>query len=215
MLTTSPAASCEPPAADALPALAARRVSSREAILDAAEAVVLSDGAGHLTLDAVAERAGVSKGGLLYNFPSKEALLSAMIDRQVRRIEAGRLQAMEALPPQPGRELKACVLMAADTRLNNERRLGCATLAATAYNPQALEPLRAANRRRLDWVAAGAAADGVPFARSAVIALAVDGLCLLEIVQLSPFDAAQRASIIADLFRLVDETAAAASAARS
>ena len=201
--------------ADTQPTLA-RRASSRETILDAAEAVVLADGAAHLTLDAVAERAKVSKGGLLYNFPNKEALLAAMIDRQLRRIEAGRLQAMEALPPQPGRELKACVLMAADARLNGERRLGCATLAATANSPQALEPVRAANRRRMDWIAQGSAADGLPFARSAVIALAVDGLCLLEIVQLSPFDAAQRECIIADLLQLVDETAATAvSPARS
>ncbi len=207
MNVTSPAN--DSPAANALPAVA-RRASSREAILDAAEAVVLAAGAAHLTLDAVAERAKVSKGGLLYNFPSKDALLQAMIDRQVRRIEAQRLRAMETLPPQPGRELKACVLMAADPGLHGERRLGCATLAATANDPQALEPVRAANRRRLDWIAEGSAAAGLPFARSAVIALAVDGLCLLEIVQLSPFDAVERESIIADLLRLVDETAAAA-----
>ena len=208
MPANSPVPLCDAPeTADTQPTLA-RRASSRETILDAAEAVVLADGAAHLTLDAVAERAKVSKGGLLYNFPNKEALLAAMIDRQLRRIEVGRLQAMEALPPQPGRELKACVLMAADARLNGERRLGCATLAATANSPQALEPVRAANRRRMDWIAQGSAADGLPFARSAVIALAVDGLCLLEIVQLSPFDAAQRECIIADLLQLVDETAA-------
>ncbi len=192
----------------------ARRVSSRETILDAAEAVVLADGAAHLTLDAVAERAKVSKGGLLYNFPNKEALLQAMIDRQMHRIEASRLLAMESLPPQPGRELKACVLMAADTQLHGERRLGCATLAATANNPEALAPVRDAHRRRLDWITEGSAAAGLPFARSAVIALAVDGLCLLEILQLSPFDAAQRQRIIADLLQLVDETAAAAPSAQ-
>ena len=117
---------------------------------------------------------------------------------------------MEDLPPQPGRELKACVLMAADARLHREKRPGCATLAATANNSQALEPVRAAQRRRLDWIAEGSRADGLPFERSAIIALAVDGLCLLEMLQLSPFDAAQRQRIIADLLQLVDETAAAA-----
>ena len=191
-----------------LPTLA-RRVSSRENILDAAEAVVLDQGAAHLTLDAVAERAKVSKGGLLYNFPNKEALLQAMIDRQMRRIEASRLQAMADLPPQRGRELKACVLMADDARLHGERRLGCATLAVTANNPQALEPVRAAHRRRLDWIAEGSAAAGLPFERAMVIALAVDGLCLLEVLQLSPYDGEQRARIVADLLQLVDETVAA------
>ncbi len=201
----------EPPACLPLAdAVAARRPSNREIILDAAEAVVLADGAAHLTLDAVAESAKVSKGGLLYHFPNKEALLQAMIDRQVRRIESARLQAMQDLPPQRGRELKACVLMAGDARLHSERRLGCATLAATANNPQALEPIRAAHRRRLDWITEGSRADGLPFERAAIIALAVDGLCLLEILQLSPFDTAQRQRIIADLLQLVDETATAA-----
>lgn len=35
----------------------------QEALLDAAEAVVMHGGAGNLTFDAVARQAGVSKGG--------------------------------------------------------------------------------------------------------------------------------------------------------
>jgi AcrR family transcriptional regulator len=35
----------------------------------------------HLTLDEVAKTAGVSKGGLLYHYPSKEALLTAIVER--------------------------------------------------------------------------------------------------------------------------------------
>jgi hypothetical protein len=44
---------------------------SKDRILDAAERVVLRDGVTHLTLDAVAAETGISKGGLLYHFPSK------------------------------------------------------------------------------------------------------------------------------------------------
>ena len=44
---------------------------------------LVKTGAGKLTLDAVAERAGLSKGGLLYNFPTKDALLQAMIQRMM------------------------------------------------------------------------------------------------------------------------------------
>ena len=53
------------------------RKSSREKILDAAAELVAEIGAGRLTLEAVAEKAGLSKGGLLYNFPTKDALLQA------------------------------------------------------------------------------------------------------------------------------------------
>lgn len=44
-------------------------------------------GAGQLTFDAVAERAGVSKGGVLYCFPSKAALIAAMTERDLKRFE--------------------------------------------------------------------------------------------------------------------------------
>src|SRR5690349_19054927 len=50
-------------------------------ILTAAETVVLERGVSALTLDAVAEAAGLSKGGLIYHFESKEALIRAMIAR--------------------------------------------------------------------------------------------------------------------------------------
>ncbi len=48
-----------------------KQTIDRSALLDAAERVVLRDGAGQLTMDAVAAEAGVSKGGVLYAFPSK------------------------------------------------------------------------------------------------------------------------------------------------
>ena len=50
-------------------------------MLDAAEVVLTEQGAWRLTLDAVAEQAQVSKGGLLYHFPTKDALLQALVDR--------------------------------------------------------------------------------------------------------------------------------------
>lgn len=58
-----------------------KQTIDRGALLDAAERVVFRDGAGQLTMDAVAAEAGVSKGGVLYAFPSKDALIDAMFDR--------------------------------------------------------------------------------------------------------------------------------------
>ena len=55
------------------------RLKRYDTIIDAAEVVVAEVGAAHMTLDAVAGKAGISKGGLLYHFPTKEALLEAMI----------------------------------------------------------------------------------------------------------------------------------------
>ncbi|WP_240231395.1 TetR/AcrR family transcriptional regulator [Devosia lacusdianchii] len=58
-----------------------KQTIDRGAILDAAERVVLRSGAASLTIDAVAKEAGVSKGGVLYAFTTKDALISAMLNR--------------------------------------------------------------------------------------------------------------------------------------
>ena len=189
------------------PAKPSLRSSSREVILDAAEAVVLASGAAHLTLDAVAERAGVSKGGLLYNFPSKETLLQAMVDRNLRRLGQDHAAALERLPAGPGRELKAFAHMTVQKSMCCEKRLGGSLLAASANNPKLLEPVHRFHRWRLEMIDA-AARDGLPFERTAIASLALDGLCLLEMLGLSPFSTEQRANILDDLLHFIDETAA-------
>ncbi|MEV0594026.1 TetR/AcrR family transcriptional regulator [Nonomuraea cavernae] len=55
----------------------------RDELLDAAEEILCDQGSAALTLAAVADRAGVSKGGLLYHFNSKEALIKAMAERLI------------------------------------------------------------------------------------------------------------------------------------
>jgi len=59
----------------------ARPPHARERVLDAYEALLITDGERAATLDAVARAAGVSKGGLLYHFASKDDLAAAMIAR--------------------------------------------------------------------------------------------------------------------------------------
>ena len=195
---------------DAVP----RRPSHRERILDAAEAVVRDDGAAHLTLDAAAERAGVSKGGLLYHFKTKEALLQAMIDRHMRSLRERHAAALASLPPGPGRELKAWVLVAIAHEKNAaDKRMSCSMLAAAANDPRLTEPFHQFQQWRLRTVQEAAAA-GLPFTRAAVIILALDGLGLLELHQVSPYGP-QRRAILEDILRLIDETAAVGTAAQS
>ncbi|MGN9785656.1 TetR/AcrR family transcriptional regulator [Nonomuraea sp. ZG12] len=55
----------------------------RDELLDAAEDLLCDQGSAALTLSAVADRAGVSKGGLLYHFGTKEALIKAMVERLI------------------------------------------------------------------------------------------------------------------------------------
>lgn len=60
------------------------RPSVREQVLDAYQDILIESGSAAVTLDAVAARAKVSKGGLLYHFGSKDALLDGLVDRLLR-----------------------------------------------------------------------------------------------------------------------------------
>ncbi|NIJ05878.1 TetR/AcrR family transcriptional regulator [Frigoribacterium faeni] len=57
------------------------RPSAREAMLDSFEQLVVEAGERSATFDAVAAAADVSKGGLLYHFPSREALVDGLVAR--------------------------------------------------------------------------------------------------------------------------------------
>ncbi|AXK46888.1 TetR/AcrR family transcriptional regulator [Brachybacterium saurashtrense] len=77
-------------------------MSARDALLDAYQAILQEAGERATTLTAVAARAGVSKGGLLYHFSSKEALAEGLIARLDQLVEEDLLR-MRAAPDGPSR----------------------------------------------------------------------------------------------------------------
>ncbi len=175
----------------------------RERILDSAEQFVATEGARNLTLDGVAHAAGVSKGGLLYHFPSKDALLVGMLERHIDRLNARCAELKQRWPAAcASSELKAWILgVLGPHRLREE--VGAALIAAAANNPALLDGVR---RRYAEHVARLQAL-GPGFARAAVILLAVDGLMFGEAWRVTPFTPEQRERIVEELLRLADEVA--------
>lgn len=55
--------------------------NTRDRILDALQDILISDGYSSVTLELVARTAEVSKGGLLYHFPSKAAMMVGLMER--------------------------------------------------------------------------------------------------------------------------------------
>ncbi|CAM3675495.1 TetR/AcrR family transcriptional regulator [Nocardiopsis rhodophaea] len=60
---------------------------TRDRILDALQDILIEEGNSAVTLEAVAAAAGVSKGGLLYHFPSKAALMTGLVKRLADRAQ--------------------------------------------------------------------------------------------------------------------------------
>lgn len=77
-------------------------MTARDAVLDAYQAMLLEEGQRATTLEAVAARARVSKGGLLYHFKSKEALAEGLIER-LEALMAEDLEAMHSADDGPSR----------------------------------------------------------------------------------------------------------------
>lgn len=60
---------------------------AREKVLDAFESLLIEDGERAATMEAIARTAGVSKGGVLYHYASKEALEAALLARLQTRVD--------------------------------------------------------------------------------------------------------------------------------
>jgi len=73
---------------------------ARESVLDAFEGLLIVDGGRAATMDATARAAGVSKGGLLYHFASKDALEAGLVERLGRLVDED-IAAMTAAPEGP------------------------------------------------------------------------------------------------------------------
>lgn len=185
---------------DALPA---PQADARSRILEAAAAIVRTRGVNGLTLDAAARDAGVSKGGLLHHFASKEALLAAMIDRLAGFLEAEFRAMVEAQPPGPGRIARACLEwgFGEGEHACNERhdRAAAALLAAFHHDPALIEPVRALIAR----IRAEIAADGLPPGHGEAISAASDGLFMARLFRLYAPSQAERMAMRAALARLI------------
>ncbi len=81
----------------------------RAGLMDATAEIIIEKGLSGLTLDAVAQRAGVSKGGLIHHFASKHALILGL-NREILAEYARFIDEYVAADPQPrGRFIRAYI----------------------------------------------------------------------------------------------------------
>jgi len=162
-----------------------RSIPTKQRILEAAELVVLRDGVGHLTLEAAAAEAGLSKGGVLYHFPTRDSLVSAMVDRIIEEFEediASYLpEAGTAEASLPGAYARAYVRATLEPVAPGQERLGAALLAAAAAEPVLLVPLQQA----ADGWQARLIDDGLDPAQATMLRMACDGLWLCDLFGLA------------------------------
>ncbi len=174
--------------------------STRARIRVAAARVIERDGAAHLTLDKIAAAAGISKGGLLYHYPSKQALLEGLLTHLL----GNRPNLIEPLASDEEQNLTLLLdsLIDADFDLpEDERIMAQGLVAASAESPELLAPAK-------EHVGDLFAALGTPpptADAARIIFLASQGLQLLEILGLLSLSAPERNQVRQHLKALTRE----------
>lgn len=162
---------------------------TRRTILEATAHLILREGVVNLTLETVAKEAGVSKGGLLYHFPSKEALVGGLMAHQLEHFDA-ELRASERAGD--GNLLRAYLETSLDPH-SPSRGLEAALFAAVLLNPDLLTPLRERYRVLQREITAGARDP----TRATLIRLAADGLWLTDLLGLGAPTGHEREALLA------------------
>lgn len=177
------------------------RTETHTLIFQACGKILRAAGARQLTLEAVAQEAGLSKGGLLYHFPSKAALLEALFRYHTDKFETHLQQLYEAESDRPGAWLRAYTQASIDQIVDPENAGLIASLFAAGEEfPGVLAVMR---ERYVAWQEQ-VENSGLDSTQATLIRLVVDGLWFTEMYQYAPPNEDQRNQIVARLFQLTE-----------
>jgi len=158
-------------------------------ILEAAERVIVQSGVEKATIEEVARKAGVSKGGVLHHFPSKEAIVVGLLDSLIAKFETD-VCARQALDPEPTGSFTRAFLKAVTEKNDHCMEVGFALKAAFRNCPPLQELMRNASLR---WQARFEQ-DGIDPVHASVVRLATEGLWLAKLHRITvPSDQYQSA----------------------
>ena len=180
-----------------MPSTTPARGSSREKLLDAAAELISQHGVQDLTLEGVAAAAGVTKGGLIYHFKTKDELLGAFVERLMGQLD----QRQRAKAAKRGDTKSALLLALVDETFDmprGEKQLLTQMLSAASTHHHLLGPVR----QLFDTVYGGLDDGSAEAGMALVIATALDGITLLELLDFHHFTKRQRTTMREALHKL-------------
>lgn len=176
------------------------RSLTHETLLRAAAQVILDKGVEALTLDAVAHQAGVSKGGLLYHFPNKNALVVGLGEQLIQDFEAGLQEEIDQdnAPGTPGHWVRAYIR--STVRMSKQSLALIARLSSIIVEmppelARSAEAYEQRCRQRLET-------DGLDPIQATIIQLAIDGLWFSEVFQFGAPDEPRRTQVLEALLAM-------------
>ncbi len=181
----------------------ARSVRTRQRLLAAGAEVVRSDGVTALTLERVAEVAGVSKGGLLYHFATKQDLIVAMLGGTLAAADDALARLAEPSTERAGAFAHA-YLDYVRSGNRHESDEAASVFAAAALDSGDLTPAVETFERWQDRLLHD---DGLDPTVALLARVVGDGLWLIDLFGLAPPDDAQRAALCDLVASMIDDGA--------
>ncbi|MGB1251295.1 MAG: TetR family transcriptional regulator [Candidatus Promineifilaceae bacterium] len=159
---------------------------TRQLIFNACTTILVQDGLPTLTLEAVANEAGLSKGGLLYHFPTKVTLIESLFAHHLDLFDDNIQQQVTVADDRTaGSWLRAYAQASIDQIADPETASVFASLfAAGEQYPSVLQIMR---DRYVNWQQQ-VAKDSVQPAWAMLFRLLVDGLWFTQMYSFSPPD---------------------------
>ncbi|MFE4501015.1 TetR/AcrR family transcriptional regulator [Rhodococcus sp. NPDC056743] len=149
---------------------------TRRAILDAAERTFSERGA-NVSLGDIATGAGITKGGLMHHFPSREALVYGVIEHSISRMWEEVHANIDLSENRPGKFARGYVrALTGDSDYLTNVFNPTALMAVLGNTPEVEELYR---RDAEKWTAAFTA-DGLPTPKMLVIRYAAEGLAMAQ-----------------------------------
>ena len=177
---------------------ASRSERSRKAALEAALTIIARDGPNRLTLDAIARESGMSKGGLTHQFPTKEAVLKALLERQMAHFEEFSTRYMAKVSATSANPNLATQLATVREAATSPNSAALALVAAMVENPSLMMLPREREMKRVEAIKAESADPDLALLRWA----AARGLLLSSLFGMSPLSKDEHDRLFA---RLLDD----------
>lgn len=173
-----------------------RPEATRAKIVEAAIETAQATGAANFTLDAVVSRLAFSKGALLHHFPTKTALLEAVIDEMGRAFTEA-VKAEAALDPQPYcREARAYLKVT----VGDTSGAGQASVCKVVLVACLLEPNLALRWRGwVDQITRTDPTDPAGADDALILRLVADGLWLSDVLGVPQISLEQRQALVSIL----------------
>ncbi len=172
------------------------RSIDRNAVLDAAEAIVTETGAAGLSFEAVARAAGITKSGVQYCFGTRENLIRSLIRRWADTFEA-EVMARAGPRPSPRSVISGHIAVTRDSD-DAEYSRSAAMMTALLQRPDQVAETRDWYRSRLAGLDMTKPADR----KAALAFLAAEGAFALRTFGLIDFSEDQWRALFADMLAM-------------